>query len=239
MAIDLEVESRPIGLGSNVHIGEPKDRGLAPAFDVWLSEGVVWATAHGPLDANFDRTLTLRAVAVAQKAANWRILFDYRRAVGAPAAPVLSDHVDLMRALRLPKQLRAALLCQKRSTDGDHWASALKTGGHSAAVFTSDERAVDWLISTAHPTERAASNEIPGRPVCLGEVKSQLHRLVVKRQGAPRRQTERELKELMDWLLVQAKSLGVDLHRVADDQTRLRAATRPRLVRKMADKSRE
>ena len=102
--------------------------------DVWLEAGVVWAAAEGALADSSHQILTQRAVAMAAKDGNWRLMFDYRRATLTHDVLALSRHAELLSRLALPESARTAMLCRQRSTNFIFWERVLRARARGLGV---------------------------------------------------------------------------------------------------------
>lgn len=181
--------------------------------DVWLEAGVIWAAAVGSLPDGPDQSLTQRAVAMAGENANYRLMFDYRRAALTHDVLALNRHAELLSRLGLPEQARIVMLCRQRSSNFEFWERVLRMRGYQAAVFTDGEAALSWLH---RPATDAATLAAPGgaaTDVLLGvdSLSRMLQRFATERMSAPHGQVVAELTELLECLLAQADQLGIDL----------------------------
>lgn len=178
--------------------------------DVWLAAGVVWAAPCGSLTESVSQDLTLQAIALAAKTANWRLLFDYRRSRLTHDVLALNRHAELLCRQDLPRHARLAMLCRHRSTDFQFWERVLSLRGLSAAAFTEGEAAVDWLQASPPPaTESPANADSTPLPIDVAAVKRQLRQFAMERKDAPRSLVIAELTELVECLLTLANNLGI------------------------------
>ena len=191
--------------------------------NVWLEAGVVWAAIEGTLSDGAHQNLTQRAVAMAAQADNWRLMFDYRRAVLTHDVLALSRHAELLTRLGLPGIARTAILCRQRSTNFVFWERVLGARGHVASAFTDGEAALSWLHRPAATGALAPGEaEPPQAAINVDSVKHMLLRFATERAAAPRSQVTAEFTALIECLFVQADQLGVDLTQGTEFQERQR-----------------
>ena len=189
--------------------------------DVWLEAGVVWAAIEGTLSDRVHQDLTRRAVAMAAQAENWRLMFDYRRAVLTHDVLALSRHAELLTRLGLPGSARTAILCRQRSTHFVFWERVLGARGHVVSAFTDGEAALSWLHRPAAAGALAPGEAAPPQAaIDVDSVKHMLLRFATERAAAPRSQVTAEFTALIECLFVQADQLGVDLTKGTEFQFR-------------------
>jgi hypothetical protein len=181
--------------------------------DVWLEGGVIWGAAVGSLPDGSGQNLTQRAVAMAGKSADYRFMFDYRRAALTHDVLALNRHAELLSRLGLPEQARIVMLCRQRSSNFEFWERVLRMRGYHAAVFTDGEAALSWLhrpasaAATLAAPDGAATDARPG----VDSLSRMLQRFATERMAAPHDQVVAEFTELLECLLAQADQLGIDL----------------------------
>jgi hypothetical protein len=186
--------------------------------DVWLEGGVIWAAAVGSLPDGSGQNLTQRAVAMAGKSADYRFMFDYRRAALTHDVLALNRHAELLSRLGLPEQARIVMLCRQRSSNFEFWERVLRMRGYQAAVFTDGEAALSWLhrpatdaATLAAPDGAAPSGAATDALLGVDSLSRMLQRFATERMSAPHGQVVAELTELLECLLAQADQLGIDL----------------------------
>ncbi|MGB8692055.1 MAG: hypothetical protein WCD08_00925 [Steroidobacteraceae bacterium] len=186
--------------------------------DVWLEAGVIWAAAVGSLPDGSGQNLTQRAVAMAGKSADYRFMFDYRRAALTHDVLALNRHAELLSRLGLPEQARIVMLCRQRSSNFEFWERVLRMRGYQAAVFTDGEAALSWLhrpatdaATLAPPAGAAPGGTATDALLGVDSLSRMLQRFATERRAAPHGQVVAELTELLECLLAQADQLGIDL----------------------------
>ena len=207
----------PVRTVPDIHVCYPV-LNLDSKHDVWLEAGVIWAAAAGSLPDGPDQNLTQRAVAMAGKSANYRFIFDYRRAALTHDVLALNRHAELLSRLGLPEQARIVMLCRQRSTSFEFWERVLRMRGYLAAVFTDGEAALSWLH---RPATDAATLAAPvgaptDAPLGVDSLSRMLQRFATERMAAPHGQVVAEFTELLECLFAQADQLGVDLMQGTD-----------------------
>jgi hypothetical protein len=192
--------------------------------DVWLEAGVVWAVAAGALPDGSGQNLAQRAVTMAGESANYRILFDYRRAVLTHDVLALNRHAEILSRLGLPEQVRIVMLCRQRSSNFEFWERVLRMRGCLAAVFTDGEAALSWLhrpttdLAAVAGTASTPSNAL----LDVDSLSRMIQRFTTERAAAPHSQVLAEFTELLECLFARAEQLGVDLMQGMDLKVRAR-----------------